>query len=220
MQAPPLQAIIFDCDGTLVDSEISGMTALYDEARALGFSLPLEQALGLFRGQRMARCFALIEADIGRAVPADFEATVRRTMAGRFRLGLQTMPGAVALLQALRSAGVPYCIASNGPQEKMDLTLELSGLQGYFENHVFSGYEVGHWKPSPELFFHAAREMGVPPSACAVVEDSLPGIEAGLAAGMQVFSMCEPSIVPPDVATRIVQIEGLPDLHSAFGLSA
>lgn len=216
----PFKAVIFDCDGTLVDSETSGMTALYEEACKLGYSLPLAQALDGFRGRRMALCIEMIEARIGRPAPADFMATVRLAMADKFRTSIVPMSGAPALLEALRRTGLPYAIASNGPQDKMELTLGLSGLQGYFEKHVFSAYEVGHWKPSPELFFHAAREMGVEAAHCVVVEDSLPGIAAGLAAGMRVYSMCDPETVPADVAAQVVQIDGLADLHAAFGLES
>ena len=213
-----VKAVIFDCDGTLVDSETSGMTALHEQACKLGYSLPLAQALDGFRGRQMARCIEMIEAHIGRPAPAGFMATVRLAMADKFRAGIAAMPGAQDLLQGLQRAGVPYCIASNGPLDKMELTLGLSGLQGYFEKHVFSAYEVGHWKPSPELFFHAAREMGIEAAHCVVVEDSLPGIAAGLAAGMRVYSMCESHTVPADVAVKVVQIGGLADLHAAFGL--
>ena len=214
----PLKAIIFDCDGTLVDSETSGMTALHEEACKLGYSQA--QALDDFRGRRMSLCIEMIEARIGRPAPTGFMATVRLAMADKFRAGIVPMPGAPQLLQALRRAGLPYCIASNGPQDKMELTLALSGLQSYFEKHVFSAYEIGHWKPSPELFFHAARAMGVEAIGCAVVEDSLPGIAAGLAAGMRVYSMCERKTVPAELAARVVQIDGLADLHAAFGLNS
>lgn len=166
-----------------MDSETAGMTALHEEAGKLGYSLPLAQALEEFRGRQMAVCIEMIEVHIRRPAPAGFMAMVRLAMAEKFRTGLAPMPGAAQLLQALRQAGVPYCIASNGPQDKMELTLGLSGLQAYFEKHVFSAYEVGHWKPSPELFFHAAREMGVEAMDCAVVEDSLPGIAAGAGGG-------------------------------------
>jgi len=217
---PPraFEAVIFDCDGTLVDSETAGMAALHEEAAKLGYGVPLAQALELFRGRQMALCIEMVEAALDRPAPAGFMATVRHAMATRFRQGLRPMPGAPALLQALRRAGVPYCIASNGPQEKMELTLALSGLHGYFEKHVFSAYDVGHWKPAPGLFFHAAQAMGVAPGACAVVEDSVPGIAAGLAAGMRVYSLCAPELVPTDMAAHIVPIGGLDALHAAFGL--
>ena len=192
------------------------MTALYEEACMLGFNLPLEQALHDFCGKRMAVCIELIEKNLGHPAPPDFEATVRRAMAQKFRTHVSAMPGAVALLDQLKTLQMPYCIASNGPQEKMQLTLSLSGLQPYFEKHVFSAYDLGHWKPSPQLFLHAAHEMAVLPENCAVVEDSLPGIAAGLAAGMRVFSMCEPETVPADVAAQVVQIKGLACLLDAF----
>lgn len=213
-----LKAVIFDCDGTLVDSETSGVTAMHEEACKLGYTAPLKFALEQFRGKRMAACFAMIESGLGHALPHDFETTVRRAMAVKFRATVTAMPGAAALLQKLKQDGIPYCIASNGPQEKMVLTLELSGLAGYFSKHVFSAYEIGSWKPDPELFLYAAREMDVAPADCAVVEDSLSGIAAGLAAGMQVFSMCEAATIPPDVANRIVQIEGLWSLPAAWNL--
>lgn len=212
------KAVIFDCDGTLVDSETSGITAMHDEACKLGYAMPLEYALQEFRGKRMAVCFAMIEDGLGHAVPHNFEATVRQAMAVRFQVTVTAMPGAAALLQKLVLAGIPYCIASNGPQEKMVLTLGISGLTDYFTKHVFSAYEVGHWKPDPELFLHAAREMNVAPADCAVVEDSLSGIAAGLAAGMRVCSMCDPATIPADIAARIMQIEGLSSLEVVWSL--
>lgn len=213
-----VKAVIFDCDGTLVDSETSGMTALYEEACKLGYSLSLERALEDFRGNRMAVCIAHVESNLGHAAPEGFEATVRQAMAEKFRSSVTAMPGAVALLQQLADCAIPYCIASNGPMEKMDLTLGLTGLQGYFKKHIFSAYELGHWKPSPRLFLHAAKQMGVAPAHCAVIEDSLPGIAAGLAANMRVYSMCDPATIPADVASRIVQINGLTDLVGELGL--
>ena len=184
----------------------------------LGYTMPLKYALQEFRGKRMATCFALIESALGHAVPQDFEATVRQAMAVKFRATVTAMPVAAALLQKLVVAGIPYCIASNGPQEKMVLTLGIAGLTDYFTQHVFSAYEIGRWKPDPELFLHAAREMDVAPADCVVVEDSLSGIAAGLAAGMQVYSMCDPATVPADTAVRVVQIEGLANLVAAWRL--
>lgn len=216
----PVKAVIFDCDGTLVDSETSGITAMYEEACKLGYTMPLDYALAEFRGKRMAACFALIENKLGRAVPQDFETTVRQAMAIKFKLTVTALPGAVPLLQGLQQAAIPYCIASNGPQEKMVLTLGIAGLTDYFPRHVFSAYEIGHWKPDPELFLHAAREMGVASGECVVVEDSLSGIAAGLAAGMQVYSMCEPSTISANIARRIVQIDGLESLPAMWGLTS
>ena len=178
------EAIIFDCDGTLVDSEILGNQVLIECVAELGLEIPLSEALNEFTGRRMADTVALIEQRLGRAVPPDFVSEVRRRMALMFRTKLRPIPGVETLLRQLR---VPYCVASNGPREKMEVSLGAAGLLPYFSGCLFSGYDIGSWKPAPELFLHAARVLGVPPERCAVIEDSLPGVRAGNAAGMSVF---------------------------------
>jgi HAD superfamily hydrolase (TIGR01509 family) len=119
------------------------------------------------------------------------------------------MPGARELLQALR---LPYCVATNGPREKAELTLGLTGLLPFFEQRLFCAYEVGSFKPEPGLFLHAAQALGVRPSHCAVVEDSLPGVCAGVAAGMQVFSLTDVN-APLMASGRVQRIAALAELH-------
>jgi HAD superfamily hydrolase (TIGR01509 family) len=207
--ATGIKAIIFDCDGTLVDSETPGLDVLYEEAVKLGIALSREEAHAEFRGKRMALCVESIGQRLAQrpaSFEADFTAHVREAMAARFGEGLHPMLGALALVSRLQQ---PFCVATNGPREKAELTLGLTGLLPYFENRIFCAYDLGFWKPSPELFLHAARALGVEPQHCAVVEDSLPGIEAGLAAGMQVYSLCQPETVPPDFAARIEHISSL-----------
>ncbi len=82
---------------------------------------------------------------------------------------------------------MPFCVASSGPREKIELSLRVTGLLPHFVGRIFSAYEIGSWKPDPGLFLHAARSMGVEPNVCAIVEDSIPGVQAGLAARMPVF---------------------------------
>jgi HAD superfamily hydrolase (TIGR01509 family) len=178
------EAIIFDCDGTLVDSEVLGNQVLVECIAELGLEIPLAEALVEFTGRKMADTVALIERRLGRAVPPDFVPEVRRRMATLFEALLQPMPGVEMLL---RNLPIPYCVASNGPREKMEVSLRAAGLLPYFSGNIFSGYDIGSWKPAPELFLHAARALGVSPERCAVVEDSLPGVQAGNAAGMSVF---------------------------------
>ena len=104
-------------------------------------------------------------------------------------------------------------MATNGPREKAELTLGLTGLLRFFPDRLFSAYDVGSFKPDPGLFLHAARVMGVAPQCCAVVEDSLPGIQAGLAAGMQVFALIPPDALSPDVLRQIRFIKDLSELN-------
>jgi HAD superfamily hydrolase (TIGR01509 family) len=120
-------------------------------------------------------------------------------MAAALASGVRPIDGA---LELVRSLSVPFCVASSGPRDKIELSLRTTGLLPYFEGRIFSAYEVGSWKPDPELFLHAARSLGVPPARCAVVEDSIPGIQAGLAAGMNVFALSSgllPAQIPPPV---------------------
>jgi HAD superfamily hydrolase (TIGR01509 family) len=131
-------------------------------------------------------------------------------MAERFRQGLDTIPGATQLLSRLR---LPCAIATNGPREKAELTLGLTGLRPRFEGRLFTAYEVGSFKPDPGLFLHAAQQLQVAPGACGVVEDSLPGLRAGLAAGMTVFSLAPAAQVldglGADLAAQVHLIDDL-----------
>lgn len=206
-------AVIFDCDGTLVDSEPIGAAALADEARALvpGAAFD-ERDLLAFKGQSMALNLDFIARRLGRVLPPDFEARARARMAQAFRERLQPIPGAMELLRSLR---VPYCVASNGPLHKMQVSLEVTGLLPWLEGRIYSAYDVGSFKPDPGLFLHASQAMGVAPERCAVVEDSHPGIEAGLAAGMTVYALPAASPLPPDWTGRVTMIDGLDDLSRA-----
>jgi HAD superfamily hydrolase (TIGR01509 family) len=209
-----IQAVIFDCDGTLVDSEVPSMDVIHEQACALGLVFTREQAHQQFRGVRMAEVIAWIAAQLPQVPDGfaeDFARKVRAAQAQRFAEGLDVIPGAFELLGALQ---IPFCVATNGPREKVELTLGLTGLRRFFPDHIFSAYEVGIYKPDPGLFLHAARVLGVAPAHCAVVEDSLPGIQAGLAAGMRVFCLLHPSVLPPDLAERVVCIRNLRDLDA------
>lgn len=211
-----IDAIIFDCDGTLVDSETPGLDVLHEEAVRLGVRMTSEQAHAEFRGKRMALCVESIAQRLAQR-PANFEeaftARVRAAMAARFRAGLSLMPGALALVSRLQ---LPFCIATNGPREKAELTLGLTGLLPWFEHRIFCAYEVGSFKPEPGLFLHAARALGAAPERCVVVEDSLPGIAAGLAAGMQVHAVCPAESVPPRLAAGVRFIGSLAELDQAL----
>lgn len=176
--------IIFDCDGVLVDSERLATSVIVGMANNLGLQLTVEEALPLFRGGKMADCVTEIERRLGKSVSESFVSDVRARMAEVFRSDLRPVEGVKEVLDVVR---IPICVASSGPPEKIRLSLEVTGLLPRFTDCIFSAYEIGVWKPDPGLFLHAARTMGVPPHACAVVEDSVPGVKAGVAAGMAVF---------------------------------
>lgn len=192
---PILQAIIFDCDGVLVDSEHLANAVLVEYVREFGLFLSLEEALAQFTGVKMADCVAELEQRLGRRLPAHFVPTFRERSATAFRAHLRPIEGVEAIVKNLQQRNLPYCVASSGPREKIELNLRITGLLHYFQSRIFSAYEVGKWKPDPGLFLHAARVLGVEPQQCAVIEDSQPGIYAGLAADMMVFAY-QPESVP------------------------
>ncbi|MGM4922687.1 HAD family hydrolase [Tardiphaga sp. 804_B3_N1_9] len=179
-----IELVIFDCDGVLVDSERIALAVLAQAATAEGAAISAEEAIRLFRGMKMADCVAEIERRSGRRVRNHFVADLREAIAIAFEANLQAVEGIHA---ALASITLPVCVASNGPMSKLTHTLGLTKLLPHFEGRIFSAYEVGSWKPDPGLFLHSARSLGVNPSRCIVVEDSLPGIWAAKAAGMRVL---------------------------------
>ena len=209
-------AVLFDCDGVLVDSERVAVECIVELAARHGAEFEFGEALDRFTGGRMADTVREVERRAGRAVPRDFEDRLRARMAAEFEARLEPMDGAAALVEAL---DVPFCVVSNGPRAKMEVTLRVTGLLQHFAGRIVSAYEVGAWKPDPALFLHAAQLLGVAPECCAVVEDSGYGIAAGLAAGMQVFALVGGERSPA-LPEGVVPVASLSELHDRIGCRA
>ena len=207
-----IEAVLFDCDGVLVDSERVAAECIVEFAARFGAHFGIEEALARFTGARMADNLREIEARGNCTLPEDFEDDLRAHMAAEFESRLEPIEGAATLVESL---GLPYCVVSNGPRPKMEVTLRIAGLLEHFAGRIVSAYEVGVWKPDPGLFLHAARMLGTPPGRCAVVEDSDYGIAAGMAAGMQVFALVpeERAGAMPD---GVVAVTSLAELHGPF----
>jgi phosphoglycolate phosphatase len=178
------ELLILDCDGVLVDSEPIANRVFADELRRIGLPMRHEEVCETFVGLTLARSVEIIEERLGRPVPAGFLDRLQARTFAAFRDGLAPVPG---VREALLRIDLPCCVASSGEHEKMRLTLGLTGLLPRFEGRLYSALEVERGKPHPDLFLHAARQMGADPARAAVVEDSLPGVRAGVAAGMTVF---------------------------------
>ena len=207
-----IEAVLFDCDGVLVDSERVAVECITEFAARYGARFEFEEALERFTGARMADNLRDIEARGNCKLPEDFEDNLRSHMAAEFESRLEPMDGAAALVESL---DLPYCVVSNGPRAKMETTLRIAGLLEHFAGRIVSAYEVRVWKPDPGLFVHAARMLAIPPERCAVVEDSDYGIAAGVAAGMQVFALVpeERADAMPD---GVVAVASLAELHEPF----
>jgi HAD superfamily hydrolase (TIGR01509 family) len=178
-----LDLVIFDCDGVLVDSERLAVRTEAAILTVLGWPLSEAEVVERFVGRSAAAMHREIERHLGRPVDWDleFESPCREV----FERKLAPVPGVV---DVLRHIPVPVCVASSGTHERMRFTLGLTGLWDRFEGRLFSVDDVAEGKPAPDVFLHAAATMGVVPSRCAVVEDSVSGVIAGLAAGMTVFA--------------------------------
>lgn len=186
LSAPP-SLVIFDCDGVLVDTEQLANRLLARVLTEEGFPVSYEESRRLFVGKTMDAVSSHVEAATGRPMRPDWAEYIRSKTLEAFASGIDAVPGVRDVLETLQARGVPYCVASSGKFEKMRFTLGSSGLLPLVEDLLFSAEEVAHGKPSPDLFLHAASRMGHAPSACVVIEDSVPGVEAAVAAGMPVL---------------------------------
>jgi HAD superfamily hydrolase (TIGR01509 family) len=185
MKMAEIKAVIFDCDGVLVDSVGLAGEVLAEYLRELGFAVTRQEAARRFGSGKMADYVARFEREMGRRLPEKFEQELRARRELVFRERLQPVEGAPALVRDLR---VPSCVASNGPMAQIEHSLRVVGLHDQFRDRIFSAYSVRAWKPEPQLFLHAGQALGVSPAECAVIEDSELGIAAGVAAGMRVFA--------------------------------
>jgi HAD superfamily hydrolase (TIGR01509 family) len=181
------RAVIFDCDGTLVDSESLGNEILVEYVREFGLDLSLAETLERFRGCKMADCVRDLEQELGTALPDEFTEIYRQRTFDQFAERLKPIDGA---LDVVKSVTLPKCVASSAPLSKIELSLRVTGLLPFFVGKLFSCYEIERWKPDPAVFLHAATVLETEPADCLVVEDSEVGIQAGVAAGMQVVAFC------------------------------
>ncbi|MEM9078240.1 MAG: HAD family hydrolase [Bacteroidota bacterium] len=178
------KCIIFDCDGVLVDSEEISMTILIQMANEIGAEVTREYALENFSGKSLKVCLDYIEKQLNRPLPNGFEKEYRIRTFSTFKSDLKPIKGIHNLLDKIT---VPFCVASSGPLDKIRLNLTTTHLIELFENRIFSSYEIGSWKPNPEIFEYTAKKMGFEPRECAVIEDSLAGIKAGKKGGFDVY---------------------------------
>jgi HAD superfamily hydrolase (TIGR01509 family) len=179
-----IELVIFDCDGVLIDSEVISASMLITELAGYGVRMDMAFVSRHFLGRSYPVVLKEVRERWGVALPERFEADYRARLLAAFEAGLQVMPGAVAALAALDR---PYCLATSSSPERLRRSLEITGLAPLFAGRSFTASEVANGKPAPDLFLHAAARMGVDPAACLVIEDSLNGVRAGLAAGMQVW---------------------------------
>ncbi|MEU9383961.1 HAD family hydrolase [Streptomyces sp. NPDC048279] len=180
--------VIFDNDGVLVDSEPISNRLLAAYLTELGHPTSYEDSIRDYMGSAMHRVHELVEARTGQRLPDDFDDVFHARVFAAFERELKPIAGVAEVLERLAADGVPYCVASSGSHERIRVGHRTTGLDRWFDvSRVFSSQDVGRGKPAPDLFLYAAERMGVAPERCAVVEDSPLGVQAAVAAGMDVY---------------------------------
>lgn len=177
-------AVIFDCDGVIVDSEILACRAVADLIAHYEPRAQVAELIERLVGTPDEMIIKAISAEFGTRFPADMrQRAVDAIDTALTEGGLRAIPG---IETAVRRLEVPAAVASNSHYHRVLRSLALAGLDGAFGDHVYTPEAVERPKPAPDLYLHAARRLGVEPARCIVVEDSVPGSTAGLAAGMTV----------------------------------
>lgn len=177
--------IIFDCDGVLVDSEVISIAVDETVLADLGWRIDRDEIITRFVGRSHNHFLAVVEEHVGNKLPDGWEDSYQHLYREAMLRDLRPVAG---IIDALDVITAPSCVASNGSHEKMQFTLGLTGLLTRFEGRIFSASEVALGKPAPDLFLHASSTLGYEPSDCVVVEDSVAGVQAALAANMNVIA--------------------------------
>jgi HAD superfamily hydrolase (TIGR01509 family) len=180
----PIDLIIFDCDGVLVDSEVISCRAHADVLTRHGYPITSEQVFERFLGRSTRQANLEIETELGRELPEAYHGDLQDELFRSFEADLEAIRGIRDVLDVVTQR---VCVASSGSHQRMRVSLGSTGLYERLAPNIFSASQVKNGKPAPDLFLFAANEMGVPPERCVVIEDSLAGIAGARAAGMTVF---------------------------------
>jgi HAD superfamily hydrolase (TIGR01509 family) len=198
--------VIFDCDGVLIDSELLSVRADLECLAEDGIDLSAKEILERYTGISLADMLRDLEARYGRPLP-DFATRHRERLRRLFEAHLRPIPGVTTVLDSLSCRS---CVASSSTRERLQHALSLVGLLDRFQPHVFSASEVARGKPAPDLFLYAAERMGVAPQRCLVIEDSIPGVAATVAAGMLAIGFTGGSHCRPGHEVRLAEAGAAP----------
>lgn len=207
-----IDCILFDSDGTLVDSEPLSFRILARMLIPYGLKLDADELHLLYRGWKMGEVFSLLSEQYGLGLPGEFEPEFRAAQAKQFDTLLSPIPGVVDLLPRLDQA---MAVVTSGPMPKVKKALSVTGLDAYFGENIYSAWEVGIWKPDPGIYRFAAQDMGFEIERCLAVEDSPIGLQAAVESGARsVFLNRYGDTCEYENVIEITSMEQLPDtLH-------
>ena len=187
----PIDLVIFDCDGVLIDSEPVVNSVEAELFTGLGFRLTPDEARGRFKGKTVGEVVAIVEEHIGCRVSHEWIYDWGMATALGLVRELRAVEGVRAVIKTLVLHQRAICVASQSPPARVALSLRLTDLDTFFDNRIYTASMVTNPKPAPDLFLYAAQSCGIAPSACVVIEDSPSGVAAAIAAGMSVFGFAE-----------------------------
>ena len=216
MPTQRFDAVLFDCDGVLVDSEPITNRVLADMLGELGARLSLEDTIRTFVGKAVWQEFALIRELTGRPVPDGFYDDYKRRRDDALRDTIEAVPGIGVVFDACAATGLPIAVASGAERAKMQITLGRTGLLPRLDPHIYGADQVARSKPHPDVYLLAAKGLRVDPARCLVIEDTATGTQAGVAAGATVFGYCaanDPRALLAAGATMVFD-----DMHRLAGL--
>lgn len=211
-----VEAVLFDCDGVIVDSEPVGVAHIADELAALGIGKSHAEVIELFVGGTLPGVTAELRKS-GYPIPEDWHRGVYNRLYDRLAEGTPLIPGIEATLDALDAGGIRYAVGSNGERRKMETTLpQHPKVWARVKDHIFSAQEIGAPKPDPAVYLHAAAALGVDPRACVVVDDSPSGCRAGVGGGFRTIGFAAGLHSADDLravgAETMLSMEDLPAL--------
>lgn len=185
------EAILFDCDGVLVDSELITNRVLHAMLNEAGWALSEQDCMRIFIGKTVRSETARIEAETGKPLTDAWMTEFYERRNERLRAELVAIGGAVdAVRQVHAQLGGKIAVASGADKPKVLMQLDKVGMSAYFGEHVFSGHDLPRTKPWPDVYLAAAASLGIAPERCLVIEDSVPGLTAGVRAGATVWGYC------------------------------
>lgn len=218
MTHPTPAAVIFDCDGVIVDSEPATFALLQDNLARHGLALSLAQIETDFIGGTMADVHRRARAK-GAPLSDTWVAEFYDDLYAHLAKGTELIPGILSVLDALDAAGIPYAVGSNGSDHKMQVTLgQHPGLLERFQGRLFSGQTLGAPKPAPDLYLHAAAALKTAPARCIVVEDSATGARAARNAGIRCYGYAPNRTAPALSAEGAILFGSMADLPALLGL--
>jgi HAD superfamily hydrolase (TIGR01509 family) len=207
--------VIFDCDGVLVDSEAATCGLCAQAAREAGMAVSDEDSIDTFSGMALPLIRTMIERETGTTLAPDWTAMMQARFVAAMGQSAKPVPGVYAMLDTVRAMGLPMRVGTNSSMEEMTVKFAATNLGPYFGDRIHSAVDVGAPKPRPDIYLTAARHEGVPPHACVVLEDSLPGAQAALAAGMTCVMLVEAGKDPPDLS-GVLRIEHLSEFPTVL----